>query len=255
MDSIGYAALAQAMGPQQTFYKLQSHRAVKPDAPITLDEMRSIAREYVQAMKTVQPKGPYYLGGMCAGTHIGEQMILQLEAEGERIALFGIFDTWVRQNSHVRWKWLLYYYRQRMRGMLRLSFGKQLRMVGEALSKKVRHVASGKRPEETSFAKLYWPGKDFKTPHFQAPVALFKRPKQPFYYVKDEAMGWGERSQGGVHIYRIDFPHRMLREPYVRELAKRLLECISRTAPTPVERLQVWPKVSDQTPSTADIEA
>lgn len=182
-------------------------------------------------------------------------MVLQLEAEGEKVALFAIFDTWVRQNSHVRWKWKISYYRQRVRGLLRMSFRKQLKMIGDALSKKLHHVTRMQRPVETSFAKLYWPGKDFKTPHFQAPVALFKRPKQPFYYIKDETLGWGERSQGGVHIYRIDFPHQMLREPYVRELAKRLLESISRTAPAPVERLQVWPKVGNQTPSTADIEA
>src|SRR6185437_11423497 len=198
MDSIGYAALAQAMGPQQTFYKLQLHRAVRPDAPITLDEMRAIARDYVQAMKTVQPRGPYYIGGMCAGTHIGEQMILQLEAEGEKVAVFAIFDTWVRQNSHVRWKWRIYYYHQRLRGMLRMSLRRQLKMIGDALSKKLQRVATGQKRTETSFAKLYWPGKDFRTPHFQAPVALFKRPRQPFYYIKDETMGWSERSQGGV---------------------------------------------------------
>jgi thioesterase domain-containing protein len=255
MDSIGYAALAQAMGPQQTFYKLQLHRAVKPDAPITLDEMRAIARDYVQAMKTVQPHGPYYIGGMCAGTHIGEQMILQLEAEGEKVAVFAIFDTWVRQNSHVRWKWRIYYYHQRLRGMLRMSFRRQMKMIGDALSKKLHRVATGQKRVETSFAKLYWPGKDFKTPHFQAPVALFKRPRQPFYYIKDETMGWSERSEGGVHIYRIDFPHQMLREPYIREVAKRLLECISRATPAAVERLQVWPKVNDQTPSAIDVEA
>ena len=44
MDALGYAALAQAMGPQQTFYKLQSHRPVHSDVPITLEDMRVIAR-------------------------------------------------------------------------------------------------------------------------------------------------------------------------------------------------------------------
>jgi thioesterase domain-containing protein len=233
---------------------LQTYRAVKPDAPITLDEMRSVAREYVQAMRTVQPKGPYYLGGMCAGTHIGEQMILQLEAEGEKVGLFAIFDTWVRQNSHVRWKWRISYYQQRLRWLHRMSVRSQLNTIGQALSKKLRSAIRLQRTAGTSFTKLYWPGKDFKTPHFRAPVALFKRPKQPFYYIKNESMGWAERSQGGVHICCIDFPHQMLREPYVRELAKRLLECLSRVTPTPVERLQVWPRVSEPTPSTMDVE-
>ena len=181
-------------------------------------------------------------------------MVLQLEAAGEQVALLAIFDTWVRQNSQVRWKWLVYYYRQRLRGMLRLPLKQQLKMVRTALSKKFRQVTTLSPPVETSWSKLYWPGKDFKTPRFKAPVALFKRPRQPFYYMKDEAMGWGERSQGGVHIYRIDFPHRMLRDPYVRELASRLLECLSRTAPAPVERLQVWPAASQDHSSPVDVE-
>jgi thioesterase domain-containing protein/acyl carrier protein len=247
MDAIGYAALAQAMGANQSFYKLQSHRAIKPDAPISLDEMREIAADYIQAMRTVQPKGPYYLGGMCAGTHIGEQMILQLEAEGEKIALFAIFDTWVRQNSHVRWKWRIFYYRQRLRGMLRLSLREQMKMVRKALTKKLHRVATLSPKVETSWSKLYWPGKDFQTPHFQAPVALFKRPKQPFYYVKDESMGWAERSQQDVQIYEIDFPHRMLREPYVRELAKYLVQCLSHDDSSAAGTLKVAQEVT--TPS------
>ena len=51
-----------------------------------LGDMKGLARHYIQAMRSVQPKGPYFLGGMCAGTHIGEQMVLQLEAEGEPVA-------------------------------------------------------------------------------------------------------------------------------------------------------------------------
>ena len=105
-------------------------------------------------MKTVQPRGPYFLGGMCAGTHIGEQMVLQLEAEGEEVALLAIFDTWVRQNSQVRWKWEIYYYRQRLRGMLRLAPKQQLGMIRDALTKKFRRVATLSQPTETSSGRL-----------------------------------------------------------------------------------------------------
>jgi hypothetical protein len=46
-----------------------------------------------------------------------------------------------------------------------------------------------------------------------------------------------------------------LRDPYVRELASRLLECLSRKAPAPVERLQVWPPVSEHRTTPYDVEA
>jgi hypothetical protein len=67
-------------------------------------------------------------------------------------------------------------------------------------------------------------------------VALFKRPRQPFYYVKDETLGWASRCQGEIKIHRVDFPHRMLREPYVRDLAKRLSACLAEVAGRPLNK-------------------
>jgi len=182
-------------------------------------------------MRSVQPTGPYYFGGMCMGTHIAEQMALELEEEGEEVGLFVIFDTWVLQNSHVRWLWRVDYYWQRMRSMRRLGLRMQIAIVLQALTRKALEVTHPfSERDEKSWSKVYWPGKEFKALSFRAPVALFKRPRQPFYYVKDETMGWGARSSGGIEIHEIDFPHRMLREPYVQELASRLRECLSRAA-------------------------
>ena len=36
--------------------------------------------------------------------------------------------------------------------------------------------------------------KNFISRRFRAPVILFKRPKQPFYYINDPQMGWGART-------------------------------------------------------------
>jgi thioesterase domain-containing protein len=158
-------------------------------------------------------------------------MVLELEENGEEVGLFAIFDTWVLQNSQIRWLWRLDYYRQRIRSMRRLGLRMQFAMVQQTLAKKIRRIAHPFSARvATSWSQMYWPGKEFKVPHFRAPVALFKRPRQPFFYIKDEAMGWNSRTSGGVEIHSINFPHRMLREPYVRELATRLRDCLSRAA-------------------------
>ncbi len=31
---------------------------------------------------------------------------------------------------------------------------------------------------------MYWPVDDFQAPRFRAPVLLFKRPRQPYYYIR-----------------------------------------------------------------------
>ena len=54
-------------------------------------------------MRVIQPKGPYFLVGMCNGVHIAEQMVLDLEAQGHEVGFFGIIDTFVLQYSDIRW--------------------------------------------------------------------------------------------------------------------------------------------------------
>jgi hypothetical protein len=82
--------------------------------------------------------------------------------------------------------------------------------------------------------QTYWPGENFRSPRFRAPVVLFKRPRQPYYYIRDPQMGWGGRSAGGIEICEVDCDHfEMLRQPFVRLIAepltRRLQEVNERT--------------------------
>ena len=255
--ALGYAALAKAMGTTQVVYKLQSRRVVPPTSPITLTDMRGLALEYIEGMRSVQPSGPYYLGGMCAGAHIAEQMILELEAQGETVGLFAVFDTWVLQNSYVRWLWRIHYYHQRTRQLLRSGGRRRFKSLIRSFRRTLdRIIHPFSLPPKTPWQKVYWPGKDFSNPHFNAPVALFKRPRQPFYYVKDATMGWGSRSRGGVEIHSIDVPHLMLRLPYVRELGRLLRESLSRATSNSPHRDRIWRVLDDDVarPKTIDVQ-
>jgi thioesterase domain-containing protein len=62
-------------------------------------------------------------------------------------------------------------------------------------------------------------------------VTLFKRPKQPYYYVNDPEMGWGLRAAGGVDVHVLAIHHKeMLREPHVELLGKSLSQCLQQAA-------------------------
>jgi len=246
-SALGYAALAKAMGTSQVVYKLQSRtRVVPPHSPIPLSDMRSLALEYIEGMRSVQPSGPYYLGGMCAGAHIAEQIILELEAQGETVGLFAVFDTWVLQNAYVRWLWRIHYYQKRTRQLLRSGGRRRLTSLTSSIHRTMdRIIHPFSRPPETPWQKVYWPGKNFTNPHFNAPVALFKRPRQPFYYVKDTTLGWGSRSRGGVEIHCIDMPHLMLRPPHVRKLGSLLRESLSRATSNSPRKDRIWRILDD----------
>jgi thioesterase domain-containing protein len=52
-----------------------------------------MAAYYVQQMKTLQPKGPYTLGGRCFGGTIAFEMARQLVEQGEQVGLLALFGS------------------------------------------------------------------------------------------------------------------------------------------------------------------
>lgn len=229
-ESLGYAMLARHMGPEQTVFKIQGHHnATGGKRPYTEQEMQALTQEYIAAMRSVQPHGPYCLGGLCDGAHIAEQIVIQLEEQGEEIGLFAIFDTWVLQHTQRRWLWKVHYYGQRLKEMKDLNLSERLASYRRTAGNKVLTLA-GVKPPRTDWAQAYWP-ENFTPPRFRAPVILFKKPKQPFYYINDPNMGWGERTESGVEIHQVDFHHlEILREPHVRIFGEELSECVARVS-------------------------
>ncbi len=223
-ESLGYAMLARHMGSEQTVFKIQGKSPVtEGKRPYSEEEMRALVDEYVTAMRSVRPHGPYCVGGFCDGTHIAEQVVLRLESEGEEVGLFAIFDTWVLQHSQNRFLWKIYYYGQRVRQIRNLSVAERLASYKKVAASKMQNLV-GSKPSRTDWRETYWP-EGFRAPQFQAPVVLFKRPKQPFYYINDAQMGWAERSRGGVTVHEVDFHHaHILREPHVGIFGKKLAD-------------------------------
>jgi thioesterase domain-containing protein len=220
VDTFGFAQLARHLPPDQPIYKLQASGPVVFGRPLSSAELQELAKRYVEAMRTEQPHGPYCIGAMCAGVVIAQGMILQLESQGEEVALFTIFDTWVRENSQIRSLWAIDYYMQRLRRFRTSSFDDKFatlrRIVARMTSRKNANPGRG-------WSRINWPKEDFQPPRFQAPVLLFKRPRQPYFYVKDPNMGWAARSLGGVTTCELECGHgEMLREPHVRTVANTL---------------------------------
>ncbi|MGQ4807000.1 D-alanine--D-alanyl carrier protein ligase [Candidatus Entotheonellaceae bacterium PAL068K] len=85
------APLAQHLGQDQPVYGLQARGLDGISAPHT--RMEEMAAQYIQAMKTVQPEGPYVLGGHSLGGRIAFEMAQQLQKQGDEVALLAIFDT------------------------------------------------------------------------------------------------------------------------------------------------------------------
>jgi thioesterase domain-containing protein len=243
VDTFGFAQLARHLPPNQSSYKLQASAPVVWGRPFTSDELQALARQYVTAMKSAQPHGPYCLAAMCEGVLIAQQMILQLESEGEQVGLFTIFDTWVLENSQIRSLWAINYYLQRFRNFRALSLDKQIASVRRVFR---RITGAPNSNSGSGWNRAYWPDKDFQPPQFQAPVLLFKRPRQPFFYVRDPQMGWGSRSRGKVEICELKCGHyEMLRDPHVRVVGQTLGNRLQAIRNREVEHSALWALSSD----------
>ncbi len=231
VDTFGFAQLARHVPADQAVYKLQAPGPVVFGRPLSHAEQYSLAKKYVSAMRAEQPRGPYCLGAMCEGVLIAQQMILILESQGQEVALFAIFDTWVLENSQIPSLWAVDYYTQRLRKFRDASLRDQLATV----QRMVKRVALRKNENPgRGWNRIYWPDEHFTPPRFKAPVLLFKRPKQPYFYVKDPKMGWGERSLGGVTTCEIQCGHsEMLREPQVLTVAETIAKHLQIARNTP----------------------
>ncbi len=93
---LGYRKLAQHLGPEQPFYGLQARGMEDTQEPFT--DIPSMASFYLQAVRTLQPEGPYLLGGWSMGGLVAFEMAQQLVAQGQQVSLVVLFDTWLDFN-------------------------------------------------------------------------------------------------------------------------------------------------------------
>jgi acyl-CoA synthetase (AMP-forming)/AMP-acid ligase II/thioesterase domain-containing protein len=86
-----YVALARHLGEERPVYAFQAPQLFRGGAAsLTVPGM---ARDYLAAMKAVQPRGPYLLGGWSFGGNVAFEMACQLAAAGEPVAGLVLFDT------------------------------------------------------------------------------------------------------------------------------------------------------------------
>ncbi len=97
---LGYAELARRLGPEQPVYGLQS-QGLDGQQP-ALETLEEMAALYLESIRTVQPQGPYLLGGWSMGAVVAFEMARQLQARGERVDLLALIDPSAATEDRVR---------------------------------------------------------------------------------------------------------------------------------------------------------
>lgn len=86
-----FTELARLLGDGQPFYGLQAYGLEPGTEP--LSDIREMAANYIEAIRNVQPHGPYFIGGLCGGGTIAFEMAQQLKQSGETVPRLVLLDS------------------------------------------------------------------------------------------------------------------------------------------------------------------
>jgi len=244
-----YRSLGEHLAPDFPLYGLQSKGLDGESQPLrTIEEMAAC---YLRELRTVQPQGPYYLGGYCLGGTVAYEMAQILRREGEEVPLVAMLDTYnfslalkvsfrsfllqkakfhLANMSRLRPGDMLEYLQEKMR----LGFGGELAnlktsMPGSSQADGVSRATSG--PEAKVQAINDYAAEHYDPVPYAGRLTLFK-PRFNYKFYPDPKMGWGELALGGLDLVEVAVnPHSMLLEPYVKVLAAQLKERIAGAPP------------------------
>jgi thioesterase domain-containing protein len=234
--------LASHVGVDQPFYGIQARGLFGDEKPHC--RFQDMAEDYLNEIRKVQPKGPYFLGGFSGGGITAYEMAYQLEQQGEEVALLVFLDTpsptvpTLTMPDRVA---LLHRRLARIGPQYILQATKKqalerLTRIKQIVSKPVRRtlLPSDFRSEIVGEA-FTLAVKNYRPPIYAGNVTLFRPALDESYELQpgrvvnidggfvDHANYWGEFVAGGLDVEVVTGDHdSMVLEPHVRGLAAKL---------------------------------
>lgn len=89
--ALSYVALARHLDPDRPIYVFQNRAMLDEAEPYR--SIEDMASEYIAAMRSVQPEGPYLLAGWCLGGKTVFEMASRLAASGDEVSRLVLLDT------------------------------------------------------------------------------------------------------------------------------------------------------------------
>jgi amino acid adenylation domain-containing protein len=90
-EVVVFNPLARLLGPDQPFYGLQPRGLDGKQPPFT--RVEEMAEHYLAEVRAVQPRGPYFLMGVCMGGLVAFEIAQRLQTTGEQVAFLALLDV------------------------------------------------------------------------------------------------------------------------------------------------------------------
>jgi amino acid adenylation domain-containing protein len=235
----GFAGLQTYLDAEQPVYGLSLLGLL--DTQVKPTSIREIAASFIESIRTVQPNGSYYLAGYSAGGLIAFEVAHLLVSEGEKIGLLALLDTYGPKSRRLPFlqrlpaHWRALKCREHHERVAYLAFT-LCHNVNKVWNQVVSSISSSSSVQSVALAsknlsKIYDAAfREYMPEVFPGRGVLLrsKVPKATCY--NDADRGWSDMFMKGLEVHEVTGDHRtMLQEPYVRDVATRLNECL-RTA-------------------------
>jgi thioesterase domain-containing protein len=272
----GYANLARHLGADQPVHVFRCRGERGQPEHESIEEM---AAEYVAALRQMDPKGPYHLGGYCFGGNVAFEMARQLHQARQKVGAIvlinsipahGEYDTF-RWTPRLTWKFArnLCYWTARIslsptaRASELLSW--KLRTVRRKVIDRLRYMDWQARISvddlvdlahvRTPAERKVWAAhmRAFYRYHprsYPGPVLLLRTRGHQLFCNFQPDYGWGEFALGGVDVRVLPGEHEsILQEPHVSTTAIALAGALNGS---PVANLGILSD-ANKTGSTAPV--
>jgi amino acid adenylation domain-containing protein len=242
---VSFRSFASCFDGDQPVYGIQA-RGLDGRAEVATS-VEEMAADYIRAIRSVQPFGPYRIGGFSAGGIVAFEMARQLQREGDDTALLVLLDTQIGSPDDIGAASSEFSTLERWRRMLLLNL-RALRCTDWKVfaGLKLRnwqmsfHIwANGK-----GFGRLNtWEAfmlalRRYQPEPYRGNAVLF-RAKNEIVEYPDPTFGWKPWIHGDLRIFDTEGDHdNLLNEEYIRSIGREL-SCLLETAAAPMQQTAV----------------
>jgi thioesterase domain-containing protein len=176
-------------------------------------------RQALEALRSIQPTGPYRLAGYCLGGNLAFGMACELEEAGEQVEFLGLIDSY--SPTYVPppevgppLPEVLKFHYDTIRSLTGEEKARYLAELGvKSLRRRLSRLSPRRHAPSVDGAPLY-----------EGHAHLFRAAElQPCRQQGDPMLGWSELIPGALELSVIPGDHfTILKEPYVREIVRRI---------------------------------